>query len=380
MAYTHAPAPLSIPTPMTFVILRHQLTGIIGRIVHHFQKVRSVSHYSEVVALDDEILKFIMHLPPHYALEPDNSLDESSSFVPIHRFLLITEILFVRTSLHRPYILRKLNTDRYARSRIACFESAIKDFEVRQAFRQTVPRETRETLSNAYREFQTAMISGIYLVLDPMGKYADAMHAILDGFMKDHEGVRDIDETTRRELKTIEFLKNEAVQRQSAMSRNSTTGSENPAQILLSLQQSSLHPSFPSLFSISSMKATPQSPKSAYAAGAGGTLTSSPTFHRLQQSGPADFASSPTASGSPSIDEESTAQSLLDHWCNTVSNAPIDGSTNLSWGGFGGADLLGWVGSVPSIPNVTGPVLLGQGSESEWNYWEALVNQIERGA
>src|SRR5215475_4591664 len=102
------PPPLTTPTPMTFVILRHHLASIIGRMVHHFQQVRAASHYSEVIALDDELLKFVENLPPQFGLDPDTSLDQTSRFIPVHRFLLITEILFVRMSLHRPYILRRL--------------------------------------------------------------------------------------------------------------------------------------------------------------------------------------------------------------------------------------------------------------------------------
>lgn len=364
---------------MTFVILRHQLATIIGRMVHHFQKVRSTSHYSEVAALDDELLKFIKNLPPHFALEPDRSLDDSMPYIPVHRFLLITESLFVRTSLHRPYILRKLTSDRYARSRVACFESAIKDFEVRQAFRQTVPKETRDSLSNAYREFQTAMVSGIYLVLEPTGKDAAAMHAILDGFLKDHEGMREIDETTRRELKTIEFLKSKALERAQVPSSSVINGAvaESPAHLLLSLQQPATLTSqtaFPSLSNMQTLDTSPQSPTLAYPGT--GHFSQSPTFHRLQQQG--DFVSSPTTSSSPSGEDESTAQTLLDHWCDTVSNAPIDGTNlNMSWGGPGGADFSGWVANAPSIGGPD-PGLLARLEGSEWNYWEALVNQIQR--
>lgn len=157
--HSRNPLPLSSPTRMTYVILRHQLATIIGRMVHHFQQVHAVSHYSEVLAIDDALLHYIEALPPHFALEPDRSLDERLPYIPIHRFLLVTEVLFVRNSLHMPYILRKLKTDRYARSRYACFESAIKDFDVRRAFQKTVPKETQESLSNAYREFQTTLIA-----------------------------------------------------------------------------------------------------------------------------------------------------------------------------------------------------------------------------
>ncbi|KAF8897583.1 fungal-specific transcription factor domain-containing protein [Infundibulicybe gibba] len=380
---------LSSPTSMTFVILRHRLAAIIGRIVHHFQQVRERSSYSEVVALDDELLKFVTNLPPHFSLIPDKSLDETSKYIPVHRFLLITEILFVRISLHRPYILRRLNSDRYSRSRAACFESAIKDFEVRQAFREVVPKETRDSLSNAYREFQTAMISGIYFILEPAGRDAEAMHSILDGFMKDHEGMREMDETTRRELRTIEFLRSKASQIETHNSNpgpstiTSDIGSkdnepEHPAHLLLGLQQSAPATApgrtFPSLTTITN-NISPQSPRMAYSQP---NHAQSPTFQRLHQTSQNDFANSPTGTGSPNTEDESTAQSLLDHWCNTVSNAPIDATTGgISWGGPAGADFSGWVSGAVTTSSTDARILGLDGSD--WNYWEALVNQIQRG-
>lgn len=390
-AYTQDPSPLTSPTAMTFVILRNQLASIIGRIVHHFQQVRERSHYSEAIALDDELLKFITNLPPHFALDPDKSLDETSKYIPVHRFLLITEILFVRISLHRPYLLRRLNSDRYARSRLACFESAIKDFEVRQAFRESISKETRDPLSNAYREFQTAMISGIYFVLEPRGRYATAMHAILDGFMKDHEGMGEMDETTRRELKTIEFLKTKASLVQQAEKPHQSTlidsreagnlsGTEQQAQLLLDLQQSvpaSSHTRIvPSLSSLSTAE-RPRSPSVSYT----GYMQHSPTFQRLQHAPHGDHINSPTGSGSSNTEgDESAAQSLLDHWCDTVSNAPVDASTGgISWGGPGGADFSGWVGTTMQMVPGTDSRLVGGLDGSDWNYWEALVNQIQRG-
>ncbi|KAF9453082.1 hypothetical protein P691DRAFT_802459 [Macrolepiota fuliginosa MF-IS2] len=372
--------PLSTPTPMTFVILRHQLASIIGRIVHHFQQVRERSHYSEVTVLDDELLKFIANLPPHYGLVPDTSLDEAHPFVPIHRFLLITEILFVRISLHRPYLLKRLSSERFARSRAACFESAIKDYEIRQAFRENVTKETQDSLSNAYREFQTAMISGFYFILEPKGKYSDKMHAILDGFMKDHEGMHEMDETTRRELKTIEFLKTKASQVESlAEARRSALADpskpEHQAQLLLGLQKPvSSTKNYPSLLNIGMKDLTPQSP-SLPVLSSSQHVTQSPTFQRLQSQ---DYANSPTTSSSPHADDESTAQSLLDHWCNTVSNAPVDSSTGgMPWGGTGG-EFPAWLGS--SNTTVAPDVRLLAGLDgSDWNYWETLVNQIQRG-
>lgn len=364
---------------MTFVILRHQLASIIGRMVHHFQKVNSPSHYSDVLALDDDLLKFVATLPPHFALDPDTSLDEKMQFLPVHRFLLTTEIVFVRVILHRPYLLRKLSSDRYLRSRIACFESAIKDFEVRKAFREKMAKETRESLHNAYREFQTAMISGIYLVLHPRGKDAGMMHTILDDFLKDHEGVREMDETTRRELKIIEFLKSRALQIAESMVQNADQDSRTS-------QMSSITSTTPAI------SRHGQSPFSSILATTSGSVSPhlypaspfahSPAIQRLQHGVSTDGTlSSPAGTNSPNGEEESAAQSLLDHWCSTFNDGAVDGPTGmpaLSWGGPGGADFAGWVGAGANVPLPIDPNLMPT-SDGDWNYWENLVSQIKTG-
>ncbi|KAL0574671.1 hypothetical protein V5O48_007287 [Marasmius crinis-equi] len=379
-ASTQPPQGLSTPTRMTFCILRHQLAAIIGRIVHHFQKVRP-SHYSEVVLLDEELEKFMTNLPPHYSLEPDTSLDEKHPFIPVHRFLLITETLFVRTSLHRPYILRRLSSDRYGRSRNACFQSAIKDFEVRQAFRERTNDETRISLSNAYREFQTAMISGIYLVINPHGKDADVMLTILDTFMKDHEGFGELDETTQRELKTVEFLKAKAIERRQPVEHPVSEGEdpnnvehEHPAQLLLGFQQQSSAAQRPGAGGSNSYLHT------------NGTtnITDSPLFHRLHQP-VGDHLSS--TSSSPAADDDSTAQLIF----NIVSN-PMEGiHANMQWNNNNATAAaaapasgsnsgeFGWTNSEASI-SIQGPDSRFPLDGQDWNYyWEALVNQIPRG-
>ncbi|KAI3612336.1 nucleus protein [Moniliophthora roreri] len=385
-AYSQPPLPLSSPTIMTFCILRHQLAGIMGRIVHHFQKVRPGrspnNPYSEVIALDDELLKFVTNLPPHYSLEPDMSLDEKHPFIPVHRYLLITETLFVRTNLHRPYILRKLQSDRYSRSRTACFESAIKDFQVRQAFRERTSTEARIALSNAYREFQTAMISGMYLVMYPNGKDSQTMHNIVDTFMKDHEGIREMDETTLRELKVIELLKAKAIERgrpdEQVIVDEHNGIQENPAQLLLGFQQqiadavgsASLSGSKPPLTSLSTLA----HPFPALTNDNVPPVQTSPVMQRLQQSA-AEYSPA-TSGGSPAADEDSTAQMIF----NLVSNPMSEGlNSSMQWNNGTGTDFSWTSTEVPAQIGTQDPRLLPMDG-AEWNYyWEALVNQIPRG-
>lgn len=368
--------PMNQPTRLTFIILRHYLAGIIGQIVSHFQRVHPPPNYNEVVQLDDQLVRFITNLPPHFALDPDRSLDESHPYIPTHRFLLITEILFVRTSLHRPYLLRRLKSDRYDRSRHACFESAIRDFAVRKVFRESVPQEARDALSNAYREFQTAMISGIYLLLTPHGPYAKDMHEILDGFLQDHEGMREMDETTRREVKTIEFLKTKASQveaqaPQHDVSSSGSAGSESSAHLLLGLKQAGTSASATFSPTRTTFPALGQHPPN---------MTASPTIQRLQHQITDYPVGSPVSGGSPAEEGESKAQSLLDHFVHTMSNGPPVDSVNsaFSWGGSGAGDFSGWgAGTGAVAPPMTDPALLGVDG-NEWHYWEALVNHIQR--
>ena len=78
--------PLSEPTTATFLILRKSSSRIIGRIVHHFQKLDEPAQYSDVEALQAELDHFTENLPPHFRMyEPDKSLDqsESSQIVPL---------------------------------------------------------------------------------------------------------------------------------------------------------------------------------------------------------------------------------------------------------------------------------------------------------
>lgn len=143
---------------MTYSVLRHSLSRIIGKITHHFQQLVEPSHYIDVLKLDDELNAFVQSLPPHYRMDnPDKTLDQVlAAFLPMHRFFLITEILFVRITLHRPWLLRKLKSDRFLVSRNACFESAKRDFVVRQQFKKDCPTEITAVMGGQFREFNAA--------------------------------------------------------------------------------------------------------------------------------------------------------------------------------------------------------------------------------
>lgn len=380
--------PLSQPTRSTFLILRHQLAVIMGRMSDFFQNIHSPRHYADVLALDDDLLKYKQNLPPHYSLDPDTSLDASHSYIPLQRFLLVTEFLFVRISLHRPYLLRKLDSTKYSRSRDACFESALKDHEIRQEYIATTAREGRDPVASAYREFQAAMIAGIYVVLYPKGKDADRMLALLDNFLYRHERIPEMDDITRREIKIIEFLKNKS---------NQSVGSPETAAEHKMVVDSTGYVPGPS----SSRPIAPRPPPvshipklqngSSFASVASVPLSSpGPSFAQLSRPSPVQQVrqlqqaetTSNSGSGSPQGEDE-TAQSLLDQWCNIFSGGPaVDdqpGGTGLPWATPGLADMNGWLGAGQTTSPIMGTDTLPNVDGSDWSYWETLVNQIRSG-
>lgn len=83
---------------MSFVILRHRLAELIGRIVNHFQQTKKPSLYADALKLDAELMEFMGNLPPHFAVDADTSLDKENTYISSHRFLLITELYFIRIS------------------------------------------------------------------------------------------------------------------------------------------------------------------------------------------------------------------------------------------------------------------------------------------
>lgn len=365
---------------MTYIILRHALAAIMGRMVHHFQKVNSPSHYSDVLALDDELLRFMNSLPPHFSLEPDTSLDEKLPYVHAHRFLLVTEILYVRCNLHRPYLLRRLSSERYIRSRRACFECALLDHRIRKEYLGTAAREIRDPVASAYREFGSAMIAGIYLVLYPKGKHVEGMKTIIDTFLDNRQAAQSqLDDVTRREVRIIDFLKNKFFQVSIGQDSSPRSSDEKPhtdAQLLLGLHRASSSTgnvdSPPGSAVVQQSMSMPPN-----------AVDFSQPMHALspvQQLQQAESGTSGT--GSPMADEESSAQHLLDQWCNVFSGGPtstVDGMTSvgLPWATPGIADVGPWMNGGPAIGDGLNNV--GDSDGMDWSYWENLVNQIRSG-
>ncbi|KAJ1303623.1 hypothetical protein OPQ81_011805 [Rhizoctonia solani] len=236
------------PTRWTFAALRHALAQITARVVEHFQDLAGGRHYDTVLALDREIITFYEALPAPYRLdaggkartvmserlrgrksssgdqqrassrstdrgtiagspneeelmedgEPDGKPSKPPPYsdpepgaypmLPTHRFMINTEIQYVRIALHRPYVLRA--GEKYEPSRNACFEAARIDRRARDVFRREVQwpdhRARRDHMGGLYRLFNSTMILGIALLLNPAGPNAAELRGYLDDFIQLH--------------------------------------------------------------------------------------------------------------------------------------------------------------------------------------------------
>jgi hypothetical protein len=365
--------------------------------------VRSHGHYDDVVRLDEELQRFMTKLPPHYAVDADTSLDHSHPYIPVHRFIIITEVFFVRISLHRPYLLRRLSSDRYALSRRACVDSARQEYKIRQQFKRTMPPDVIRALGGAYREFQAAMIAGIGLILDPMSPDAAELHEILDGFLRDHEGLHETDATTRREMKIIEFLKKKAeagpdenkfpgISRANDANQAQVQAQANASLLMgLSGQQSfglpmSNHrssplsagqkPSLPALQQpiFQGVQSTP-SPRS--------PMDSGFSPHHGRHASRGGHSTNSTGGFTPPNEE---AQNLLDNWCNSVINsngfgAEASGTTDFTSPWLNAPTPAPYVFTnaprTDGMMDVEGGAPMTNGYE-DWTYWEGIVSAIGR--
>ena len=105
----------------------------------------------------------------------------------------------------RPWLLRKLSSNRYAASRTSCFEAAKLDFQIRQEFQRDVPDFRLFAITGQYKMFNSAMIAGISAIVDPRGPDSEQMRKILTTFLEEnpwHE-VANKDETTKKEVQIV---------------------------------------------------------------------------------------------------------------------------------------------------------------------------------
>lgn len=340
------PRPLSEPTTATFLILRRHLSGIIGRIVHHFQKLNEPAQYADVQRLQEELDTFTANLPPHFRMrDADKSLDRREwsglfldreaddmtehYWLPVHRFMLLTEVLVTTIILHRPWLLRRLTSNRYLASRSACFESAKLDFQIRQDFQRDVPNFGLYSITGQFKMFNSAMIAGISAIIDPRGPDADQMRRILTTFLEQHpwSAVAELDETTRKEVQIIHTLSRRAAQIfEDTMAPGELNAQDKDSvSLLLTLRQgevpgTSTYTGSPAHMDAGTPRMAASSSMPRPFAHPSQPGTSWQKYMYSQPPGASGMMQSPASSGGH---EEDHSQRLLDHWLSANSNLAV---------------------------------------------------------
>ncbi|RXK39216.1 hypothetical protein M231_03573 [Tremella mesenterica] len=325
-----SPKLMDIPTFATYLILRHRLGLIVAKITNHFQRLRSMATYKVIEDLDAELKEFVKDLPAAFRMHDfDRSYDTKLWFLPVHRYYIQTEILHFTIILHRPYLLRKLRQNRYALSRNACFEAAVTDWKIRNAFKRDCPDFFETLLGGSFREFNAAMIAGISIILNPHGSQADDMRKIMKSFMDQYPHDPKADDFSQKEVGIIYTLHRRAMANEELRAKEERRMKEeshrphpphhsHPAH-------PTTHPDRPSFTAISSERDNRPSPPHPHPSNprpstSGGPPTTNPnqTPSRsplvnsfLRNEGRAHSHSSP---GMGSSSEDDHPQRLLDHW------------------------------------------------------------------
>lgn len=360
--------PFHEPTPALFLILRKKLAVVIGKIVHHFQKLNEPAQYSDVEKLQQELDLFVEQLPPHFRMhDPDKSLDSVHFWLPVHRFMLLTEVLVTTIILHRPWLLRKLSSNRYAASRTACFEAAKLDFQIRQDF-ERVPEFKLFAITGQFKMFNSAMIAGISAIIDPRGPDSDQMRKILTTFLEDnpwHE-VATKDATTRKEVQIIQTLSRRAAKifEDSFGPGEPAAHDKDSAALLLALRQSN--------DSSTHSNAYPRGvqPEDTPNPGGSGVMQHKMMLPPRAWGPPPGVSFAPVHHGginqspaSTGSHEDDHSQKLLDHWINANTSLAVGGSSSggplpvLDTSGMGYLPLPTMSGAMTPIGLPGGPAL-----------------------
>ncbi|WOO82220.1 putative transcriptional regulatory protein [Vanrija pseudolonga] len=238
--------PMTQPTVYTYVIVRHRLAEIMGRIAYHTFTIQ-LPDYQTVLALDKELLAWRDSLPSFLAMQnADTSLDATHSYLFVQRHLLACEWYYTRITLNRPYLLRRKPQDgRYAYSRNAAIESATADLLSRRDF--MMEKGDLVINSGGYRVLNSYMVLGVTIKLDPDSPQADELRhllSVVSGRARDEQG-RLSEPIVKEELAIVEFLTAKSTTKNNSspangtaangQARGDTTDENTPVDLLLGL-------------------------------------------------------------------------------------------------------------------------------------------------
>lgn len=168
----------------TYLLARNRFTSCLESITHCFeersqsrgQTGRTSRAYYRVLEVEDMIAEFVDSLPPYLAsnwsssgkAKTDTSLDQDHPLLPFYRYLILGEVCFYRSLLHRPYLLRPATNGKhpFPESRRVCVETALNDLRLRKEYARILTKEQlAQSFGGAYALFNSAIVVGMSLLI-----------------------------------------------------------------------------------------------------------------------------------------------------------------------------------------------------------------------
>lgn len=118
------PRPASEPTPVSYMCAKATMAFAFGKVVERLHSLSMIS-YDEIMSLDRDLREARAEFPPHLRLRSiDDSMMDPGALV-MQRFFL--SILYNKGQcvLHRKYLARSRDNNRYAHSRRTCVDSSM---------------------------------------------------------------------------------------------------------------------------------------------------------------------------------------------------------------------------------------------------------------
>ncbi|KAL1302497.1 hypothetical protein AAFC00_002887 [Neodothiora populina] len=112
-------------TPMSYMIAKARLAFLFGKIVDRTQSIHMPPSYDEVMKLDAELREAHESTPQHLKLRTIQESSRDPANLVMERFGLELIYLKSQVMLHRRFIARGRDTQRYAYSRRACIDASM---------------------------------------------------------------------------------------------------------------------------------------------------------------------------------------------------------------------------------------------------------------
>ncbi|PWN47872.1 hypothetical protein IE53DRAFT_381794 [Violaceomyces palustris] len=235
LSKTSLPSRLSGPQPhfLTYLGIRHRLGKIIGNLKVSHQGLQAHVDHDEIADIDKGLVALHRSLPNHLRSEldergnlthVDSTWDHTYEFVAVHRYLLQTEILFVRMAIHRPYLLhatpkargkkslrlQEKETQTYESGKRACVTSAYQTLILRRDLAEKIAARTRQGEESpawvnhlgTFNLLAAVIVLGIHLLVEPDQEDAE----MLLGALKQHYALSKQNKNQFDDSKEREFL------------------------------------------------------------------------------------------------------------------------------------------------------------------------------